>query len=244
MICLVDHIHSVADLPHADTVQQLEVALLGSPVAHLINILSVGLGSTTSTPQHQVVPLTQPIATTSISPPLPTVLVVGVTDAPERGAVKTTATPSGSKVTTPPSSEETMPSKCQCIFLCQYWNNHDSRASQSFLHTPSISNHSRPRTGHSPLCPTWVIKLPQWVQRLSVQTVHFSAYKQGLYADAYPLAPWNLHWQSHMWQGISKCCLPEEAWRKVHAIQIMEMEDEWTWPIIILLILLVSSIWY
>ena len=112
----MDHIHSIADLLHADAVQQLEVTLLGSPVAHLINVLFAGLGSTTSTPQHQAVPLTQPIATTSASPPPPTVLVIGVTDAPERGAVETTATPSGSKATTPLSSKEMIPSKCQCIF--------------------------------------------------------------------------------------------------------------------------------
>ena len=39
-ICLARHIKSMADLLHADAVQQLEVALLGSPAAQIIDLLS------------------------------------------------------------------------------------------------------------------------------------------------------------------------------------------------------------
>ena len=54
-ICLANHIRSLADLPHADVIQQLEVALLGSPADHLIYLLSTGLRNTASTSQLQVV---------------------------------------------------------------------------------------------------------------------------------------------------------------------------------------------
>ena len=42
-IHLANHIRHMADLLHADTVQQLEVALLGSPAAQVIDLLSGGL---------------------------------------------------------------------------------------------------------------------------------------------------------------------------------------------------------
>ena len=39
-IWLANHIKSMAELLHADMIQQLEVALLGSPVAQLIDLLA------------------------------------------------------------------------------------------------------------------------------------------------------------------------------------------------------------
>ena len=41
-ICLTSHIRSMADLLHASMIQQLEVALLGSPAAQVIDLLSGG----------------------------------------------------------------------------------------------------------------------------------------------------------------------------------------------------------
>ena len=38
-ICLVNHIHSLAELLHTDAIQQLEVALLGTPVAKMLDVL-------------------------------------------------------------------------------------------------------------------------------------------------------------------------------------------------------------
>ena len=38
--CLVSHIRSMAYLLHANAIQQLEVALLGSPAAQVIDLLS------------------------------------------------------------------------------------------------------------------------------------------------------------------------------------------------------------
>ena len=74
-IHLADHIHSLTELLHADALQQLEVALLRSLVANLIDILSASLQSMSSM-QHQAVPL-QPSVTTSMSPsPPPSLLWV------------------------------------------------------------------------------------------------------------------------------------------------------------------------
>ena len=74
-IHLADHIHSLAELLHTDALHQLEVALLGSPAANLIDVLSVSLQSMSSM-QHQAVPL-QPSVTTSMSPsPPPSLLWV------------------------------------------------------------------------------------------------------------------------------------------------------------------------
>ena len=41
-ICLRSHIRSMADLLHANVIQQLEVALLGSPAAQVLELLSGG----------------------------------------------------------------------------------------------------------------------------------------------------------------------------------------------------------
>ena len=46
-IHLVNHICSLAELLHADTIQELEVALLGTPAAKMLDMLSM---ATTSQP--------------------------------------------------------------------------------------------------------------------------------------------------------------------------------------------------
>ena len=40
---MADHIRQMADLMHADAIQQLEVALLGLPAAEVMDLLSSGL---------------------------------------------------------------------------------------------------------------------------------------------------------------------------------------------------------
>ena len=69
IICQSDHIHSLAELLHADVLQLLEVALMGLLAAKLIDVLLAGLQSTSST-QHQTVPL-QPLVTSFVSPSTP-----------------------------------------------------------------------------------------------------------------------------------------------------------------------------
>ena len=113
-ICLANHIWSLAELLHADALQQLEVALLGYPVACLIDILSAGLKSTAPTPQLQVVHPPCSFTTTPMSPLPSMVLIMGVTDIPV--ASRTMAASSGSEGTTPPLYDETTSLKCCWIF--------------------------------------------------------------------------------------------------------------------------------
>ena len=78
-IRIANHIHSLAELLHADAIQQLEVALQGSPATKLLNVLSMST-------QHQAAPLQSttvpphPLAASSISPSPPSVPIMGVTD--------------------------------------------------------------------------------------------------------------------------------------------------------------------
>ena len=44
-IHLANHIHSLAELLHADAIQQLEVALLGTPAAKVLDVLSMATTS-------------------------------------------------------------------------------------------------------------------------------------------------------------------------------------------------------
>ena len=114
----MNHICSIAELLHSDGLQQIEVALLGLPAAKLLDILSMSMQSTHST-QHQATPLqTQalpfhPLATTSIFPSPPTILIAGVTDTKE--PTDAIATLSGEQAPTSPAQKEPTTSKCQCI---------------------------------------------------------------------------------------------------------------------------------
>ena len=86
-----------------DAIQQWEVALLGSAVALLINILSVCLKYTASTSQPQVLHPPCVCTTTPMSPLPPTILIMGVTDAPTAMATSsgegTTPLPHGGQET-------------------------------------------------------------------------------------------------------------------------------------------------
>ena len=42
-ICLADHIRRMGNQLHADAIQQLEVALLGTPAAEVVDLLSASL---------------------------------------------------------------------------------------------------------------------------------------------------------------------------------------------------------
>ena len=59
----------MAELLHANAIQQLEVALLGSPAAQILNLLAAGMRQPASTSQGSVVlPLK---ASTPMAPPPP-----------------------------------------------------------------------------------------------------------------------------------------------------------------------------
>ena len=75
---LVNHIHRMADLLHMDVVQQLEVALLGSPASRLVDILMKRLKPASLLMRPNV----QPPQVYMSSPPAPApqmIPIVGVT---------------------------------------------------------------------------------------------------------------------------------------------------------------------
>ena len=78
--------HQLADQLHADAMQQLEVAMLGTPVADCIKVLASGLPSSSEQPVGRVIPapplITAPKAFTHMPPAPPPVVVpiLGVTD--------------------------------------------------------------------------------------------------------------------------------------------------------------------
>ena len=75
----MNHIKSMAELLHAEAIQQLEVALLGSPAVHVIDLLSAGW--TQTKPAMMTTAIWPPQAYTlmpSALPP-PAVPIVGVT---------------------------------------------------------------------------------------------------------------------------------------------------------------------
>ena len=84
-ICLANHIHRVVELLYSDAMQQMKVALLGSPAAKLLYIMWMSMQSTPST-QHQATPH-QPQTDT-------------------KGPIDVTATLSGVETPTSPAQKE------------------------------------------------------------------------------------------------------------------------------------------
>ena len=85
-IHLAQYVHWLADQLHADAMQQLEVAMLGTPVANCIRVLTSGLSSSSEPPVSRVLPapplITAVKAFTQMPPAPPPIAVpiVGVTD--------------------------------------------------------------------------------------------------------------------------------------------------------------------
>ena len=83
---MAQYVHWLADQLHADAMQQLEVAMLGTPVANCIEVLGSGLSSSSEQPMSRVLPapplITAAKAFTWLPPAPPPVAVptVGVTD--------------------------------------------------------------------------------------------------------------------------------------------------------------------
>ena len=121
-ICLANHIRWMADLLHANAVQQLEVVLLGPPASEVIDFLSGGLAQATSSTLAAAV---QPYqhAYTSTPPALPptSVLVVGISTSSTSShipVVPPVELTSNDDETTPPKAKISKISddfKCHCI---------------------------------------------------------------------------------------------------------------------------------
>ena len=80
-ICLADHIREMADLIHVDAIQQLKVALLGSPAVEMIDLLSSGVSqSRTVTVTWTAQPHLCTYTSTTPAPPPASVPVVGVSE--------------------------------------------------------------------------------------------------------------------------------------------------------------------
>ena len=109
-IRLANHIKSMAELLHADTIQQLEVALLGSPGAHLLNLLATRVMQSASASQRQMIHLPQAYTTTLIAPSPSTIPIVGLTNS---SLSVVSAYSSGTEATTS-VSQGTSPKHC-CI---------------------------------------------------------------------------------------------------------------------------------
>ena len=95
----MSHICSLAELLHADAVQQLELALLGSPTAKILDVLAMATQSHTTfaCPSSMSLHLT----TTSYMPiPTPLVPILGVTEMAEHMEIKA----SSSKMPPPTTS--------------------------------------------------------------------------------------------------------------------------------------------
>ena len=67
----------MADLLQADTIQQLEVALLGAPASHIIKVLAGGLTSSSS-PVGPTQPCSKVLTLTPPAPPPTSVPVLGL----------------------------------------------------------------------------------------------------------------------------------------------------------------------
>ena len=100
-IQLASHIRCMADLLHVVAIQQLEVAVLGSPTAQVVNLLAHGL-----VPSSIVAALAQPCTraytSTPLVPPPPSVPIVGVTTTSLELAIVST---SGGDKLAPPKSK-------------------------------------------------------------------------------------------------------------------------------------------
>ena len=79
-IHLVNHIKSMVELLHADTVEQSEMTCLGSPVAHIIDLLSTGVMQPVLTSHGTVAHFPKVYTTTLIAPPPSTIPIIGITD--------------------------------------------------------------------------------------------------------------------------------------------------------------------
>ena len=83
---MAQYVHQLADQLHADAMQQLEVAMLGTPAADCIEVLASGLSSSSEQPVRRILPapplITAAKAFTWMPPAPPPVAVpiVGLTD--------------------------------------------------------------------------------------------------------------------------------------------------------------------
>ena len=79
-IWLANHIKSMAELFHANAIQQLEAALLGSPAAQVLDLLTTRVMQLASTSQKHMVHPPQAYTATPMVPPPSTIPIEGITN--------------------------------------------------------------------------------------------------------------------------------------------------------------------
>ena len=109
---LVDHIRWMADLLHADAIQQTEVALLGLPASEVKDLISGGLAKVSSAQLHPHTYTSTPPAPLLASIPVEGVSEVGVSGPSHISAVPTMESKSNEETTLPKAktSAESAPS--------------------------------------------------------------------------------------------------------------------------------------
>ena len=112
-IRLANHICSLTELLYTDVMQQLELVLLGSPVARLLDVLAMGIQHQTTSSWSTSVSLC-PSGTLSVTSSLPSVPNAGITDM-ERPAEAKTSTSKISPPTVSTDVEAVSPKCCQII---------------------------------------------------------------------------------------------------------------------------------
>ena len=100
----------MAELLHVDAIQQLEVALLGSPAAQLLNLLATGVIQSASASQRQMIHPPQAYTMTLKAPPPSIMPIVGGTNS----SLSVASTSSSGSKATALVSQETSPKHC-CI---------------------------------------------------------------------------------------------------------------------------------
>ena len=78
-IHLADHIKRMVELLHANANQQLEVALLGSPAAQVLDLLAAGMRQPALFSQGSVILPPKVYTSTLMAPPPHTIPIIGIT---------------------------------------------------------------------------------------------------------------------------------------------------------------------
>ena len=101
----------MAEFLHADAIQQLELALLGSPAAQLLNLLATGVMQLASASQRQMIHPPQAYTVTLMVPPPSTIPIVGITNS----SLSVASASSSSSEATASVSQETSPKCCHIV---------------------------------------------------------------------------------------------------------------------------------
>ena len=217
-IQLVSHIHSLAELLHTDAMQQLELALLGSPSAKVLDVLAMATQSHTISAHPSSIPLHLTTASSALIS-TPSVPILGVSETAEPLEVK------ASTSTSPPTmlvDREVIPSKC-CRIIPMPIPATTSRAS---------SSPSKLLLVVVPELVVLVHALPEWIncpggcKDYKCQLCDF----QHSNKDCMLTHIWQ-HLEiligcpmcSKGFQNVASLCKHE---RKIHLIHIVEMENE------------------